>query len=509
MFRYLFLFFFSLIFSNYYSQNDIDAIRYSRNGVNGTSRFVSMGGAFGAIGADLSCGAYNPAGLAVFRKGDIAFSGSLRTSNNKSTINNKSNTVLYSVFAFNNFGIATAWQAKNDKESRNIIAYSSTQVQNFANQTKMASYTNQNSIAKDMLNLANEAKSLNKTNSSYEGLGYDTYLLDYDSTNSKFFSFLDLNRSIKQSRDLVTSGKVNDVNFSYAYSHKDQFYFGVSLGLPKVEFISTTTHTELDDKDSMKVTMTSASTFTSTYTTPLPFVYTDKLGFNSLSYVEYFKTTGRGFNLKIGGIVRVGESLRVGAYYHTPTFYRLTDVYYNELTTTWDADVKKAVTVKQPENSGTFSYKITTPSRFSLNGAYIIKKLAVVGVDYELINYSRANLSSTISGVFDGVNAVIKNQYKLAHNVRVGAEFNVKPVFIRLGYNMQGSPFGNAFNGSLVKHTPSLGIGFRTKNNLYFDFTWASTLSTENYYLFTSIDSHAKIDYKNTMLAATVGIKFR
>ncbi len=508
MVRYLFLFFFSLVFLNYYSQNDIDAIRYSRNGVNGTSRFVAMGGAFGAIGADLTCGAYNPAGLGVFRKGDIAYSGSLRTSNNQSIINNKSNTVLNSVFAFNNFGIAVAWQGKNDKERRNIIAYSSTQVQNFSNQVRMASYTNQNSIAKDMLNLANEAVSLNKTNSSYEGLGYDTYLLDYDSTNSKFFSFLDVNRCVKQSRELVTSGKVNDVNFSYAYSHKDQFYFGVSLGLPKVEFISTTTHSELDDKDSMKVTMTSSTTFTSTYSYPLPFVYTDKLGFNSLTYTEYFKTTGRGFNLKIGGIARVGESLRLGAYYHTPTIYSLSDVYYNELITTWDANVKNPVTVKQPKNSGTFKYVISTPSRISLNAAYVIKKLAVVGIDYELVNYAKANLSSTVSGVFDGVNAVIKDKYKFGHNLRMGAEFNIKPVFIRVGYAMQGSPFGNAFIGSSVRHTPSLGLGFKTKNNLYFDFAWAKTLTSENYFLFTTLYSKAKLNYRNSMLAATVGIKF-
>jgi len=505
---YYFLILTVFVSGRFYSQNDIDAIRFSRNGVNGTSRFVAMGGAFGAIGADLTCGAYNPAGLGIYRKGDIAYSGSIRTSNNQSLLYNKSNTDLNSAFAFNNFGIVAAWESKNDKESRNIIGFSTSQVQNFSNQTRMSGYTNQNSLAKDMLNLALTANTLQKTNSSYEGLGYYAYLLDYDSLNSKFFSFLDVNRTVKQTRELVTSGKVNDVNFSYAYSYKDQYYFGVSLGVPKVEYTSTTTHTELDDKDSMKVTMTSATSFTSTYLNTLPFVYTDKLGFNSLTYTEYFKTTGRGFNLKIGGIVRVGEYLRLGAYYHTPTLYSLTDVYYNELTTSWDADTKKTVTERDPKNNGTFSYKITTPSRFSLNGAYVIKKLAVVGVDYELVNYSTASLSSTITGVFDGVNAVIKDKYKFGHNLRAGAEFNVKPVFIRLGYNMQGSPFGNAFNGSLVRHTPSLGIGIRNKNNMYLDITWVTTLTTENYYLFNTLDSKAQLNYRNSMLAATIGIKF-
>ncbi len=508
MFRYTIIIGLILISLPFFSQNDIDAIRYSRNGVNGTSRFVSMGGAFGAIGADLTCGAFNPAGLGLFRKGDIAYSGALRTSNNTAVINNKSNTVISGNFAFNNFGIAKAWITKNDAESRYILAFSTTQVQNYSNDTKMVSYTNQNSIAKDMLNLAIQAKTLQGTNSNYERLGYNTYLLDYDSTKATFFSFLDVNRTVKQSREILTSGKVKDVNFSYAYAYKDQFYFGVSLGLPKVEYSSTTTHSEVDDKDSMRVTMTSANTFTSTYTTPLPFVYTDKLGFNSLTYTEYFKTTGKGYNVKIGGIVRVGESLRIGAYYHSPTIYNLTDVYYNELTTTWDADTKKPITSRDPKNNGTFNYKITTPSRISLSAAYVVKKLAVIGVDYELVNYSTASISSTITGIFDGVNTIIKNQYKYGQNLRVGAEFNVKPVFIRLGYNMQGSPFGNTFSGKLVRHTPSIGIGFKSQSNYYLDLTWAGTYTTEYYYLFTTLNSNSKINYKNSMLAATIGVKF-
>lgn len=507
--RFIVLFFLLLINAFLFAQNDIDAIRYSRNGMNGTSRFVAMGGAFGAIGADLTCGAFNPAGLGLFRKGDIAYSGSVRTSNNQATLNNTKNTVLNSIFAFNNFGIALAWQAKNDKESRNIIGYSTTQVQNFSNKLKMIGNTNQSSIAKDMLNLANENKSPKNTNPSYEGLAYDTYLLDYDPSASKFFSLVDIKRTVKQTREIITSGKVNDVNFSYAYSYKDQYYFGVSLGVPKVEFTSTTTHFESDEKDSMQIGFPTPSSYTTTFIEPpssLDPTYSRLTGFKNLTYTEYFKTTGRGLNLKIGGIFRVGENLRLGVYYHTITIYNLTDVYYNELSVNWDKDT--TTKFKSPEQGGTFTYKITTPSRISLNAAYVFKKMAVFGVDYEFVNYSKAVLSSTISGVFDGVNAVIKDKYKLGQNLRIGAEINVKPVIIRLGYNMQGSPFGNAYNGTLVRHTPSLGFGLRNKNNMYLDIVWLTTITNENYFLFTTLDNKAILNYKNSMLAATIGIKF-
>ncbi|MBK7668819.1 MAG: hypothetical protein IPJ32_16675 [Sphingobacteriaceae bacterium] len=38
-----------------FSQNDMDALRYSQTGVGGTARFISMGGAFGALGGNTSC----------------------------------------------------------------------------------------------------------------------------------------------------------------------------------------------------------------------------------------------------------------------------------------------------------------------------------------------------------------------------------------------------------------------------------------------------------------------
>ena len=507
MFRVILLFAFLAIGYYSISQNDLDAIRYSRVGVNGTSRFVALGGAFGAVGADLSCGAYNPAGLGLYRRGEITFSGGLKITNNEGIINSKTSTTPNSDFTFNNFGIVGAWQAKNDKESRNVFSFSSSQTQNFESKIRMSSYTNSSSIAKDMLNKANQAGSASNLNSYYEGLAYNVYLLDYDSATAKFFSFVDLKRSVLQTRDIVTSGKVNDRNFSYAYAYKDEFYFGLSLGIPKVEYVSTTTHTERDDKDSMKVTLTSTS-FSSTYSDGLPFVYGDKLGFNSLTYVEYFKTTGSGLNLKLGGIARVNDNFRIGFYYHTPTIYTLKDEYYNTISASFDKDPSKPITLKDPVDGGLFNYKIITPGRVSLNTAIIIKKISVIGVDYEVVNYKTASLGSVDVSDFAGVNAVIKNKYKIGHNLRVGAEFNVKPIIFRLGYNMQGSPFGNSFTGNFIRQSFCVGAGFRTKNNIYFDFVWVKTISAEDYFLFSTLNSKANLKYNATNLSATVGLKF-
>lgn len=493
------------------AQNDLDAIRYSRVGVGGTARFVAMGGAFGAVGADLSCAAYNPAGLGIYRKGAMAFSAGLKTNNNTGTIYNKSTDLLTANLAFSNFGLALSWINKTDPDSRHLLAFTNTQIQNFSNSVSMSGYTNSQSIAKDMLNLANEYKPqsgniLNNLYSSYEALGFRTYLID--TVNNNFFSSLDLKRSVRQTRDIVTTGRVNDLNFSYAYSFKDDSYFGLSIGVPQVKFSSTTTHSEFDDKDSMRVTMTSLNTYTSTYIDGLPVTYTNTLGFNNLTYTEYFKTTGSGINLKLGYIKRVGDYLRLGAYYHTRTIYSLQDSYYSSINVAYDYSPSTPTYVKDPKEGGTYSYRVITPARLGLNAALLLGKKAVVAVDYERVNYRGAQLTSTNVADFAGVNTVIKNKYKAATNLRVGAEYNLNPLMFRVGYNMQGSPFGDVFSGAFVRNTFSAGLGFRTKNNLSLDFTMAKTLSTENYYLFTNLNTVSKINYSSTMLTVTLGAKF-
>lgn len=490
------------------AQNDLDAIRYSRTGINGTSRFTAMGGAFGALGADISCASYNPAGIGLYRKGDLSFGGGLRFTRNNGTIYDRKSNVADANFVFNNFGIALAFDTKSDPESRHVLAFTNTQLNNFNEQTRLSGYTKNSSIAQDMLNIANERGSVDNLNSSYEYMGYYTYVLD--TFQGKFFSYVDLGRTVLQRRDIVTSGRMNELNFAYSYSYKDNIYFGASIGLPRISYTSTTTHTESDDKDSMRIVQTGPTTYSNTYIVAPPgnSVEQDKLGFNSLSYQEFFATSGRGYNLKLGALFRVNESLRLGAYYHTSSILNLTDRYSNTMSASYDFDPKKTLDITDPPEGGYYTYKIITPSKFGLNAAYIFGKKGAIALDYELVNYRRASLSATDISVFEGVNAVIANKYKSGSNIRIGGEYNINPVMLRAGYNMQGSPFGNSFTGSFVRHTISFGVGFRTKSNIYYDFVWLRSFSNEDYYMFTTIPQRAQINYNSSQLAATVGIKF-
>ncbi len=251
----------------------------------------------------------------------------------------------------------------------------------------------------------------------------------------------------------------------------------------------------------------------STYVDGLPALesyYTDLLGFNSLIYKEYFKTTGYGLNLKIGGVYRVSSEFRLGAYFHTPTILYLTDTYYYTMNGYFDKNTSTPKEAKFPteEEQGKSIYRVITPMRYGFNSAYIINKMLAIALDLERVDYGNSSITSTTPSDFAGVNAVIKSKYKTATNIRVGTELNVKPVMIRAGYAMYGSPFGGIFKGPFDRQTASVGLGIRTKSNLFFDITWAKTFTKEHYYMYSTDAVKTDLSLTNTNFLVAVGLKF-
>ena len=57
-----------------YAQDSYDAQTFANSDLNGTARFVAMGGALGALGGDVSVMSTNPAGTGMYRSSDAAIS---------------------------------------------------------------------------------------------------------------------------------------------------------------------------------------------------------------------------------------------------------------------------------------------------------------------------------------------------------------------------------------------------------------------------------------------------
>jgi hypothetical protein len=101
-----------------FGQNITDALNYSSDSYQGTARFTSMSGAFGALGGDLSAIAVNPAGSAIFNNGHFSISfgsdskansASVLNSKNEFTKNNITLNQIGGVITFENLDKQTNW----------------------------------------------------------------------------------------------------------------------------------------------------------------------------------------------------------------------------------------------------------------------------------------------------------------------------------------------------------------------------------------------------------------
>ena len=65
------------------------SLMFSRNDGNGSARFVAMGGAFGAVGGDVTSMIINPAGISVFNGNNASLTFQARNTNYLTTYYNK------------------------------------------------------------------------------------------------------------------------------------------------------------------------------------------------------------------------------------------------------------------------------------------------------------------------------------------------------------------------------------------------------------------------------------
>ncbi|MDE7397102.1 MAG: UPF0164 family protein, partial [Muribaculum sp.] len=86
------------------AQAAVDAARMSQLDLRGTARYVSMGGAFTALGGDISTLNQNPAGLGVYRSNEVNMTLNLDANSTNTSAHGFSGTVDKTRFNFQSFG---------------------------------------------------------------------------------------------------------------------------------------------------------------------------------------------------------------------------------------------------------------------------------------------------------------------------------------------------------------------------------------------------------------------
>ena len=148
-----------LITTQLLSQNASDALRYSRIFYGGTARFQGMGGAFGALGADFSVIATNPAGLGIYKSSEISVSPSFSINPTSSDFNGEIGNGTKYNFALGNFGVVfTIKSAKKNKSSgfQNFnIGFGMNRQNDYNSRIFMHGTNNSSSMMTDWVNILN------------------------------------------------------------------------------------------------------------------------------------------------------------------------------------------------------------------------------------------------------------------------------------------------------------------------------------------------------------------
>lgn len=511
-----------------FSQNETDAIRYAQPTFFGDARFMGMGGAFGSLGANISCMNFNPAGIALYRKGEFVFTPGLNFQNSNATHYGTSTQDSKAGLTVANLGFVAAWdqqvntpppannnggyynpngnnpsQPSAPKPQRNAIGVSFTRLADFNYHVTLDGNATNSSIMNSFRDAANGTDTAH-LNQYYEGAAYQAYLINpyVDNNNhatSQYYGYPDFvsgDYRLRQTKTIRSSGRMNEFSIAFAHSFNDQFYLGGSIGIPTIKYNYQADYQELNS-------------------------YHDLPYFKSLSYQENLITTGTGINLKLGGIYRTKAGIRLGVYGQTPTYFKLTDSYQNSAIGNFDTTGSNGYLPTQANftsDPGSFIYKLRTPAKLGGSVSYVFKKILAFSVDAEYVNYSMSKFSgsandpdiSSTNSYFNDVNRSLSNDLKGTANLRAGLELNIKPMLVRVGFNSQGSPYGDVLNGYFVKNSFCAGIGFRGNSNVYFDLGAVYTRWKENYYVIDPAYVDASTIQQSTLyIMATLGIKFK
>jgi hypothetical protein len=482
------------------AQNQVDALRYSQTIYGGTARYVGMGGAFGALGADASTLSSNPAGIGMYRKSELTFTPTLYNGSTSTNYNGSSNKDNKFNFNFGNAAfIINVPKAKNDgnaewKSFSFGIAYN--RQNNFHNRNFISGNAQGSSLLNQFV-AESDGNNPNNLNQFGNDLAYQTYLIDtIPGENNLYFSNTNFSKS-SHKKSIETSGSMGETSLAFGANYNNKLYLGASLGFTKIKYEEISRYEE-SDNDTSK---------TGTY---LPLY---KMDLTKFIVDENITTRGRGVNFKVGAVYSFYDWIRIGAAVHSPTFfYDITDTYSDSITAIYKhfetpdtyAPNGKTNTYSSPE--GLFDYSLTSPFRAVASIGFIIKKMGLISVDYEFVNYSQARLNSS-KDEFRDANKIIQSSYTSASNIRVGTEWRFEPFSIRAGYAYYGSPYKSNLNDG-SRSTYSFGLGYKMEV-FYLDVAYQLTQSKEKFYMYDAAFVNASDNkIQSGAILTTVGFKF-
>lgn len=486
----IFIFLFVIITVPLLGQTASDVLRYSYWNYGGSARYMATGGSMGALGGDYSTIISNPASIATFRRSEISFTPGILVSGTDAAFDGSTFSETKVSGNVNQASVIFATAKPGKWKTINFgIGYN--RLADFSQKFNYAGRAN-GSIANYFLNLSQGLRPVQL--SDYDnGLAYDTELI-YEIEPGVYENDLFAGDATTKFQNVENTGSMGELNISLGGNINHKLYLGASMGVPFINFNQSKIYEETDADQSI-------------------------LYFNGLTYNEALNTSGIGFNINLGAIYRINQSVRVGAAFHSPTWMTLTDTYSSKL----DFDITynegetgaSRVTNSAESPIGNYEYNQRTPLRLIGNIGVIIKKLGFVSAEVEYLNYGKNKynfgdaLSSGDLQIERELNNAISDIYQSAVNLKTGAEFVIAENYrARAGYNLMGNPYTN--NAGIFNDQQfSLGAGYR-KDNFFVDIAYLHRTDTQFYQPYNVGEASPRIvnDLTSDYILMTFGLKF-
>lgn len=382
----------------------------------GTARYIGMGGAMEALGADISTISTNPAGIGLFRSSSVNLSFGLSSQQDVTTYGSDHKTVpsfdqagfVYSMrtnsrsflnFAFNysksrNFNQILNAAGKLNGSAQNKLTYNK-----FVGNDDFIYIDKDGTLLSDYIQFS-QLDYLYANNINYE---------EDEAGNGSFYGYdgdaYDMYRA--------QSGYIGRYDFNISGNVNNRFYWGVTVGVQDVHYNAYSD-------------------------------YIESLGTSTVEVMDTRKITGTGVDVKAGVIFRpVEESpFRIGLSVSTPTWYKLTTSNYTSMSLL-NGNVSQQLFA--PEIGESYEFKLYTPWKFGASLGHTVGNNLALGLSYEYADYSTAD-----TRVIDGydyygneesyseyaTNQHTKNTLKGVSTIKAGLEFKPDPsLAVRLGFN--------------------------------------------------------------------------
>lgn len=494
--------------------------------LNGTARFIGMGGAMSALGADISTMGTNPAGIGLYRSADVATSLSLNALAEGQKFDEHGKTRM----SYDQAGIVYPIKIGNGSMRFFNVGFNYHKRKNF-----------KSLIGADQLLANGASQTWEMTDvSSYWGgtdkgtplsnAGYQTYLYEKSGVDDSGYEQYNVYNGVNNSYRKWVTGGIQQYDFNMSTNISDRYYFGITMGVYNVDVDSYSGYMEnLADRDGLPV--------------------------GSYTLTNARSLSGNGLDIKFGTIIYPieGASFRVGLSFSTPVWYSLTANCTSQINSKFLCYDENMNVIENKIDKydlrteiGDHDYNIRTPWKFNISAGGTIGNFLALDAEYEYSDYSSASLSYDDSYDEWGwggnqtkdreLNREASKYLKGVSTVRLGAEAKLDyGLSLRLGYNYVSTPIkSNALQNQFINSASidyntstnyvnlgdinryTVGLGYKAKH-FYTDFAWQYQQQSGDFYAFTTQRGNpsetneapcTKLKLDRSQFLLTLGYKF-